>query len=176
MILSRQQQYILEILNRLGCAQKRQLDILLAARFFPEGKAPPDCFTDILLRQLAFCNVEVRADGDVLFLRDAARNVNMPEAIDVMIELSRGKPRDFCRGDAEPVLLRFAAEGEARFAVLNCGGAAHTSVRGPPRFLPDEIAVVLISDKSDASPIRCTDTQYYALRRQDGTHRFFRAE
>ncbi len=44
MLISKQQQYVLDILKRLSCAHKKQLEKLLKARFFPEGKLLPRGF------------------------------------------------------------------------------------------------------------------------------------
>ena len=41
MLLSKQQQYALDVLRRLGCVRENQLEALLKARFFPPEKAVP---------------------------------------------------------------------------------------------------------------------------------------
>ena len=41
MLISKQQKFVLDILQRLGCARNDQLAALLKARFFPPEKAVP---------------------------------------------------------------------------------------------------------------------------------------
>ena len=52
MLLSKQQQYVLDVLRRLGCARETQLQALLQARFFPPDKAVPPGLLEAMLRQL----------------------------------------------------------------------------------------------------------------------------
>ena len=60
MLLSKQQRYVLDVLRRLGCVRKNQLEALLKARFFPPEKAVPPGFLDAMLRQFRCGDVEVR--------------------------------------------------------------------------------------------------------------------
>ena len=115
MLLSKQQQYVLDVLMRLGCVRKNQLEALLKARFFPPEKAVPPGLLDAMLRQFRCGDVEVRRQGDVIFLPEKMPDARLLEAIDVMLELSgavatfslESKPTGSLRPD---VLLRTCCE------------------------------------------------------------------
>ena len=111
MLLSKQQRYVLDVLRRLGCARKNQLEALLKARFFPPEKAVPPGFLDAMLRQFRCGDVEVRRQGDVIFLTEKAPDARLLEAIDVMLELSGAVPSDFWAEAKGAVLLRFSVAG-----------------------------------------------------------------
>ena len=68
MLLSKQQRYVLDVLQRLGCVRKNQLEALLKVRFFPPEKEVSPGLLDAMLRQFRCGNIEVRREGDVIFL------------------------------------------------------------------------------------------------------------
>ena len=111
MLLSKQQQYVLDVLRRLGCARETQLQALLQARFFPPDKAVPPGFLEAMLRQLRCGSVQVRRQEDVIFLPERPPDERLLEAVDVMLQLSGAAPSDFWAEGGGPVLLRFSVAG-----------------------------------------------------------------
>ena len=178
MLLSKQQQYILETLRRLGCVRERQLEELLRARFFPEGRPVPPGFLDALLRQLRCCNMDVCREDGVVFLPGRTPDPRLLEAVDVMLELSGAAPADFWTGDAPPVLLRFSVADRriSLFAVLHSAGVEGPHVRAPPAVGKTERVVVLLPDGGVPPALNIPNTVFYALRQKDGSHRFFARE
>lgn len=175
MLISKQQQYVLDVLKRLGCARKEQLEKMLKARFFPEGKPLPPGFLDALLRQFRCCGIEIRQEGETVFLPGNRPNERLLEAVDVMLELSEARPTDFWAEDARPVLLRFSVTGKrvSLFAVLHGAGFEGPGVRAPPRLGKAERVVILLSDDSPPPAPTLPNALFYALRQEDGSHRFF---
>ena len=134
MLLSKQQQYVLDVLQRLGCARGNQLEALLKAQFFPPEKAVPPGFLDAMLRQFRCGNMEVRRQGDVIFLPEKTPDTRLLEAVDVMLELSGAAPSDFWAEGKGAVLLRFSVAGKrvSLFAVLHAGDLIGPDARSPP--------------------------------------------
>lgn len=180
MLLSKQQQYLLDTLGRLGCMRKDQIEALLEAAFFTEGKTVPKGFVDTLLRQFRFCNIDLREEGDVVLLPGTRADAHLLEAIDVMLELSQSRPLEFWAERKGPVLLRFSVAGRrvSLFAVLHADDVKGADGRAPPAVSPAERIVILFSGegKPPALPASMSNTQFYALRQKDGTHRFFSRE
>lgn len=178
MLITKQQRYLLDALGRLGCARKRQLTALLEKKFFPEGKVPPAGFVDMLLRQLRCGNMDVRTEGDLVFLPGKKGDAHLLEAIDVMLELSHARPLDYWTEGKGPVLLRFSVDGKriSLFAVLHADSILSADVRAPPVFGPTVRLVILFSGEGRPQALPIPNTQFYALRQKDGTHRFFARE
>ena len=59
MLLTIQQQYMLDVLQRLGCIRRRQLAAMLKARFFSAGALMPPTMIDAMLRQFRCGNIEI---------------------------------------------------------------------------------------------------------------------
>ena len=175
MLLSKQQRYVLDVLQRLGCARKNQLEALLKARFFPPGKGVSPGLLDAMLRQFRCGNIEVRREGDVIFLPGRQPDERLLEAVDVMLELSGDAPSDFWAEDKGAVLLRFSVAGRrvSLFAVLYTGDLIGPDVRAPPAVSGTERVVVLLSSDSSPPTLPIPNTVFYALRQKDGSHRFF---
>ena len=178
MLLSKQQRYVLDVLQRLGCARGNQLEALLKARFFPPEKAVPHGFLDAMLRQFRCGNMEVCRQGDVIFLPDKTPDARLLEAVDVMLELSGAVPSDFWAEDKGAVLLRFsvASKRVSLFAVLHAGDLIGPDARSPPNVSRAERVVVLIPGDSPPPALFIPNTVFYALRQKDGSHRFFARE
>ena len=177
MLLSKQQRYVLDVLQRLGCARGNQLEALLKARFFPPEKAVPPGFLDAMLRQFRCGNMEVRRQGDVIFLPEKTPDARLLEAVDVMLELSGAAPSDFwaeCKG---AVLLRFSVAGKrvSLFAVFHAGDLG-PDARSPPVVSRAERVVVLLTGDSPPPALPIPNTVFYALRQKEGSHRFFARE
>ncbi len=178
MLISKQQRYMLDVLQRVNCIRKDQLEALLKTRFFPPEKTVPPGFVDAILRQFRCCNIEVGCEGDTIFLPEKAPDSRLLEAIDVMLELSGAKPSDFWTGDHGPVLLRFSVTGKrvSLFAVLHAGDLKGPDVRAPPAMRKAERVVVLLSGDGPPPALNIPNTLFYALRQKNGAHRFFARE
>ena len=178
MLISKQQRYVLDVLQRLGGMRKDQLEALLKTQFFPPEKAVPPGFVDAILRQFRFCNIEVSREGDTIFLPGKAPDSRLLEAIDVMLELSGARPSDFWTEDQGPVLLRFSVTGRrvSLFAVLHAGDLKGPDVRAPPAMGKTERVVVLLTGDGPPPSLDVSNTVFYALRQKDGSHRFFARE
>ena len=178
MLLSKQQQYVLDVLMRLGCVRKNQLEALLKARFFPPEKAVPPGLLDAMLRQFRCGDVEVRRQGDVIFLPEKMPDARLLEAIDVMLELSGAVPSDFWAEAKGVVPLRFSVAGRriSLFAVLHASDLINPDARSPPAVSRAERVVVLLPGDSTPPALSIPNTVFYALRQKDGSHRFFARE
>ena len=178
MLLSKQQRYVLDVLQRLGCARENQIESLLRARFFPPGKAVPPGFVDAMLRQFRCGNIELRRQGDVIFLPGKEPSGRLLEAVDVMLELSGAKPSDFWAEDKGAVLLRFSVAGKriSLFAVLHAASLTGHDARSPPAIGAAERVVVLLPPGAPPPALPIPNTVFYALRQEDGSHRFFARE
>ena len=114
----------------------------------------------------------------MIFLPGKRPNARLLEAIDVMLELSDARPLDYWTDEKEPVLLRFSVDGKriSLFAVLHADGFMGADIRAPPVFGPTVRLVILLSGESIPPALPVPNTQFYALRQKDGTHRFFSRE
>lgn len=174
MLMSKQQQYILETLQKLGCVRKPQLEILLRARFANDRYSISSKMVDALLRQLRFCNIELQQDGDAICLPGREANLRLLEAVDVMLELSDGAPSDFSVTRDESVLLRFSLESNriTLFAILHTDAFSGAGVRSPP-MLSEHVRVIVLLDSEENPPIlQLPNKLFYAVKQEDGTHRF----
>lgn len=168
MLLSLQQKYIMEVLNKLGCLRRDQIYLLTRDYFQTEDFTITEKRMDTMLRQLPVITSNVRVDKDyVRFITCEPEPLRL-EAIDVMLELSNGYPIDFSAIRNSKALLGFALGGEPpkRFTVARyTAGDLSIDVPG---------SVVWISP-SDIMPggLVMPENHYYALRRKDGSHRFF---
>lgn len=173
MLLSKQQQYLLDAVQRLGGLSRGQLAALLRTQFCRQRPEVAPRLTEALLRQLRFGNTTLRLEGDMVTLPHIRADPRLTEAVDVMLELSEGAPLDFDAHQPPPILLRFSVPGKriALFAVA-CSGAN----LAPTMFGPTERVILLHSGdgRPDKPPIgnRC----FYAIPQADGAHRFFSSE
>ena len=178
MLISKQQQFMLEAVQRLGCMRKEQLATLLRARFFPEGRAFPPDYVNTLLRQFRYCGIELNSDADVVSLPEKVVNRKLLEAIDVMLELSQCRPLEFWAVEKGPILLRFSTSGKRinLFAVLHADDPKTPYVRAPPSLGSDERVVILLSQEEQPTMLPIPNALFYALRQEDGTYRFYAKE
>ena len=110
MFLSIQQKFILDTLKKLNCVRRRQLHTLVRGRFQQDGFEITQARMDAMLRQLRAGTADVRMDGELVWLSTAQPDARRLEAIDVMLELTGGKPLDAApaelleRGRAERIV------------------------------------------------------------------------
>ena len=168
MLLTKQQKYLLTALEKLGCAEQRQLAALLQKMFAFSSIDDAVRVTNACVRQMRMGGLLQIADGLVTRVgeRPAAQRI---EAIDVMLELSAAKPEDFHAVD-QHTLLRFSL-GESSFKQF-----AIVSGSDPPperKIRQSEKIIVLLPDGIKPEKFSYTRPIIFAIRQEDGSHRFF---
>lgn len=173
MLLTKPQRYILDCLQRVGGLRITQLEQLLAAKAAREGCTLSPNALDAMLRQLAMRGDAVDITNEIVHRKGCSPNEKRLEAIDVMLELAKDCETEFWAAEEDGVLLRFALLGERvrLFAVLE--SERLSLVRAPPRLSKTERAVILLSDDRTLPERPPNCPYYYALRKADGSHRFF---
>ena len=139
MLLTKQQKYLLAVLEKLGCAEQRQLAALLQI-----------------------------SDSIVSHYGEKALPQRI-EAVDVMLELSAAQPESFYAVDRH-ILLRFSL-GEPSFKQF-----VIVSGSDPPperEIRQDEKIIVLLPDGIRPEAFSYTRPVIFAIRQENGTHRFF---
>lgn len=171
MILSTHQKFIMDVLRKLGCIRQRQLLILVRERFRQADLEITQLRMTAMLRQLRVGTADLRMDDELVWLSSRQPDCHRLEAIDVMIELTGGKPQSFEGKMAPPRLLRFSYGQDSLrlFTVLSLDVS-------PPELLersPKE-RVIWISDDGEAPQgLVLPPKHFFAARQPDGTHRFY---
>ena len=168
MLLTKQQKYLLAVLEKLGCAEQRQLAALLQKTFAFSSLDDALRVTGACVRQMQMGGLLQISDGLVTptGARPAAQQI---EAIDVMLELSAAQPQDFYAVDRH-ILLHFSL-GEPIFKqfVIVAGS-------DPPQereIRQDEKIIVLLPDSIRPEAFSYTRPVIFAIQQENGTHRFF---
>ena len=112
MLLTKQQKYLLAVLEKLGCAEQRQLAALLQKMFAFSFLDDAVRVTNACVRQMQMGGLLQISDNIVSHCGERAVSQQI-EAIDVMLELSAAQPESFYAVDKH-TLLRFSL-GEASF-------------------------------------------------------------
>ncbi len=170
MFLSTQQKFILDALKKLNCVRQRQLHALVRGRFQQDGFEITQARMDAMLRQLRTGMADVRVDGELVWLSNAQPDARRLEAIDVMIELTGGKPGVISTSAEPPRLLRFAYGDDLRpFTVASLDTApAGLLERGKAE------RIVWIADSGEAlQGLALPPKHFFAARQPDGSHRFY---
>ena len=171
MLLSVQQKYILAVLREARCLRKNQLYALVQGRFGWTDRETAQRRVDAMLRQLRNGIGELSVDADFAWLGNVLPDARRLEAVDVMLELSEGRPQDFSMSCQSPEILRFALDGNSLrlFTVATLSDSLHS---GLARDSPGRI--VWISD-SGAPPdkLALPPKHFFAARQLDGSHRFY---
>lgn len=177
MLMSKQQQYALEIIQKLGCVRKRQLDALLSARFADDLHPISSRMVDALLRQMQYRNIDLRLDDEIVSLPGRSNSPFLLEAVDVMLELADGAPLDFSAARDESVLLRFSLGSDriVLFVVIHSDSFSGTGVRSPPTISKNVRIIVLLDSEISPPIISLPNKLFYAVKQDDGTHRFLAA-
>lgn len=171
MFLSIQQKFILDTLKKLNCVRRRQLHALVRGRFQQDGFEITQARMDAMLRQLRAGTADVRLDDTLVWLSNAQPDARRLEAIDVMLELTGGKPQGFNSSREPPRLLRFAYGGDELrpFTVASLDAA--------PAELPERgkaERIVWIADSGEPfKGLTLPPKHFFAARQPDGTHRFY---
>ena len=168
MLLTKQQKYLLAVLEKLGCAEQRQLAALLQKIFAFSSLDDAVRVTGACVRQMQMGGLLQIADGIVT--RTGENPITQQiEAIDVMLELSAAQLDDFYAVD-QHILLRFSL-GEPSFKQF-----AIVSGSDPPperEIRQDEKIIVLLPDGIRPEALPYTRSVIFAIRQENGTHRFF---
>ena len=168
MLLTKQQKYLLTALEKLGCAEQRQLAALLQKAFAFSSLDDAMRVTNACTRQMQMGGLLQISDNIVSQCEEWAIPQRI-EAIDVMLELSAAQPEDFYAVD-QHILLRFSL-GEPSFKqfVIVSG-----SDLPPEREIrQDEKIIVLLPDDIRPEAFSYTRPVIFAIRQENGTHRFF---
>ena len=168
MLLTKQQKYLLAALEKLGCAEQRQLAALLQKMFAFSSLDDAMRVTGACIRQMQMGRLLQIVDGIVTPIgeRPATQQI---EAIDVMLELSAAQPEDFYAVE-QHILLRFSL-GEPSFKQF-----VIVSGSDPPpehEIRQDEKIIVLLPDGARPETFSYTRPVIFAIRQENGTHRFF---
>ena len=168
MLLTKQQKYLLAVLEKLGCAEQRQLAALLQKTFAFSSIDDAVRVTNACVRQMQMGGLLQIADNIVAQVGEhpAAQRI---EAIDVMLELSAAQPEDFFAVDKH-TLLRFSL-GEPSFKQF-----VIVSGSDPPpehEIRQDEKIIALLPDSIKPEAFSYTRSVIFAIRQENGTHRFF---
>lgn len=174
MLLSIQQQYILEIVRKLGYIQCRQLHTLVRRQFQSQGKEISEAGIAAMLHQLRARCQDIRLDSDGVWIVGTKANPRLLEAVDVMLELSDDAPADLRLEPSGPLVLRFILGGAKvrLFAVANLSAGSPDTVE---RQRMERI--VWISDSGAIPPgLALPSKHFFAARQADGSHRFYGSE
>ena len=171
MLLSVQQKFILDVLKKLGCVYRRQLHALVRGRFQQGGFEISQARMDAMLRQLRMGTADVRLDDEMVWLHGCYPDDRRLEAVDVMIELTGGKPEEVSTKTESPRLLRFTYGGDD----LRLFSVASLDVS--PLELLESVnreRIVWISDSGEAPKgLALPPKHFFAARHPDGSHRFY---
>ena len=168
MLLTKQQKYLLAVLEKLGCAEQQQLAALLQKTFAFSSLNDAMRVTNACVRQMQMGGLLQIADG-IVTQTGGQPTIQQIEAIDVMLELSAAQPESFYAVDKH-TLLRFSL-GEASFKQF-----VIVSGSDPPpehEIRQDEKIIVLLPDDIRPEAFSCTRPVIFAIRQENGTHRFF---
>ncbi len=168
MLLTKQQKYLLAVLEQLGCAEQRQLAALLQKTFAFSSHEDAVRVTNACVRQMQMGGLLRIVDG----LVNLCGEQSVPQqiaAIDVMLELSAAQPESFYAVDKH-ILLRFSL-GEPSFKQF-----VIVSGSDPPpehEIQQDKKIIALLPDSIRPEAFSYTRPVIFAIRQENGTHRFF---
>ena len=168
MLLTKQQKYLLAALEKLGCAEQRQLATLLQKMFAFSSLDDAVRVTNACARQMQMGGLLQISDGLVSPCGKQAFSQRI-EAIDVMLELSAAQPQDFYAVDRHILLCFSLGEPSFKQFVIVSG-----SDPPPEREIrQDEKIIVLLPDGARPETFSYTRPVIFAIRQENGTHRFF---
>ena len=167
MLLTKQQKYLLAVLEQLGCAEQRQLAALLQKTFAFSSLDDAVRVTGACVRQMQMGGLLQISDG-LITQTGGQLNTQRIEAIDVMLELSAAQPESFYAVDRH-ILLRFSL-GEPSFKQF-----VIVSGSDPPpehEIQQDKKIIALLPDSIKPEAFSYTRPVIFAIRQENGTHRF----
>lgn len=170
MLITKQQRFILNALERIGGLREDQIISLLRPVFCAEKPEAAPLIVTAALRQLTGCNVKLCSDGGVIRLHGTVQpDLKLLDAVDVMLQLAGADLADYWRANP-PVLLRFCVQArKARtFSVAAYGPDVFTTT-----FPPHERIILLFDGQGRPQALPVSNKQFIAVRQEDGTHHFF---
>lgn len=168
MLLTKQQKYLLAVLEKLGCAEQRQLAALLQKTFAFSSIDNAVRVTAACVRQMQMGGLLQISNG-LVTQTGGQPSPQQIEAIDVMLKLSAAQPESFYAVD-QHILLRFSL-GEPSFKQF-----AIVSGSDPPpehEIQQDKKIITLLPDGIRPEAFSYTRPVIFAIRQENGTHRFF---
>lgn len=168
MLLTKQQKYLLAVLEKLGCAEQRQLAALLQKTFAFSSIDDAVRVTNACVRQMQMGGLLQISNG-LVTQTGGQPSPQQIEAIDVMLELSAAQPESFYAVD-QHILLRFSL-GEPSFKQF-----VIVSGSDPPpehEIQQDKKIIALLPDSIKPEAFSYTRPVIFAIRQENGTHRFF---
>lgn len=172
MLLSTQQKFILEVLKKLGYIRRRQLHTLARGRFQAAGFEITQSRMDAILWQLRMGTADVRLDDELVWLSCAQPDARRLEAVDVMIELTGGRPQVFSVKSEPPSLLRFSFGGDGSLKLFTVASLDIAPLESLERGKAERI--VWISDSGEVPKgLTLPPKHFFAARQPDGIHRFY---
>ncbi len=168
MLLTKQQKYLLAVLEQLGCAEQRQLAALLQKTFAFSSHEDAVRVTGACVRQMQMGGLLQISNG-LVTQTGGQPSPQQIEAIDVMLELSAAQPESFYAVD-QHILLRFSL-GEPSFKQF-----VIVSGSDPPpehEIQQDKKIIALLPDSIKPEAFSYTRPVIFAIRQENGTHRFF---
>ena len=168
MLLTKQQKYLLAVLEKLGCAEQQQLAALLQKTFAFSSLNDAMRVTNACVRQMQMGGLLQIADG-IVTQTGGQPTIQQIEAIDVMLELSAAQPESFYAVDKH-ILLRFSLGGPSFKQFVIVSGS------DPPpehEIRQDEKTIALLSDGIRPEAFPYTRPVIFAIQQRNGTHRFF---
>ena len=168
MLLTKQQKYLLAVLEKLGCAEQQQLAALLQKTFAFSSLNDAMRVTNACVRQMQMGGLLQIADG-IVTQTGGQPTIQQIEAIDVMLELSAAQPESFYAVDRH-ILLRFSLGGPSFKQFVIVSGS------DPPpehEIRQDEKIIALLPDSIKPEAFSYTRPVIFAIRQESGTHRFF---
>ena len=167
MLLTIKQKFILDTLKKLGCVRRRQIYALVRGRFEQDNFKITQSGVDAMLRQLRMGTADVRLDDELVWLSCAQPDARRLEAVDVMLELTEGRPETFSVSAEPPRLLRFAYARPFSVASLELAPLGSLERGRTER-------IVWISDSGVVPQgLVLPPKHFFAARQPDGTHRFY---
>ena len=168
MLLTKQQKFLLAALEKLGCAELRQLAALLQKTFAFSSLDDAMRVTVACVRQMQMGGLLQISDGIASQCGEWAIPQRI-EAIDVMMELSAAQPESFYAVDKH-ILLRFSLEEPSFKQFVIVSGSDPPPER---EIQQDEKIIVLLPDSIRPEAFSYTRPVIFAIRQENGTHRFF---
>ena len=168
MLLTKQQKYLLAVLEKLGYAEQWQLAALLQKMFAFSSIDDAVRVTSACVRQMQMGGLLQISNG-LVTQTGGQPSPQQIEAIDVMLELSAAQPESFYAVDKH-ILLRFSL-GEPSFKQF-----VIVSGSDPPpehEIRRDEKIIILLPDSIKPEAFSYTRSVIFAIRQENGIHRFF---
>lgn len=172
MLLSVQQKYILEVLRKLGCVRRDQLQALTQGRFGRPDLEITRGRIDAMLRQLRVGTGDIRLDDSFVYLARGQPDAARLEAVDVMLELSESVPQDFTAKLETPRLLRFALDGD-KLRLFTVSLLSHAVAPQQINRERSERIVWISASGTPPQGLTLPPKHFFAARQEDGSHRFY---